>query len=171
MEATSDSRGRTGLPIQGFRVARDEDRFGEHHNMGIGLLSFKALSEDSHGTLLALELVHHAKGGPPCHLHYDQDEWFYVVEGEYLLEVGGERFRLKPGDSAFGPRGVPHGWTHVGDGLGRIAVTLTPAGQLEAFLRELSTMGRMAPQDPAFWPPYGLELVGPPLDTEPVVKP
>jgi hypothetical protein len=35
----------------------------------------------------------------------------------------------------------------------------------------LSTMGAMAPQDPAFWPPYGMELVGPPLDTEPVVKP
>jgi quercetin dioxygenase-like cupin family protein len=171
METTSDSRERTALPRQGFRVERDEDRFGERHNLGIGLLSFKVLPEDSHGTLLALELVHHATGGPPRHLHYDQDEWFYVVEGEYLLEVGGERFRLTPGDSAFGPRGVPHGWAHVGHGRGRIAFAVTPAGRLEAFFRELSARGTMAPQDPAFWPPYGVELVGPPLDTERGVTP
>ena len=87
-----------------------------------------------------------------------------MVEGEYLLEVGGKRFYMEPGDSVFGPRGVPHGWTHVGDELGRMVYVVTPAGQLEAFFRRLSTMGAMAPADPAFWPPYGMELVGPPLD-------
>jgi quercetin dioxygenase-like cupin family protein len=171
METMSVDRGRTGRPRQGFRIARDEDRFAEHHSLGIGLLSFKVLPQDSHGSLLALEVVHHATGGPPRHLHHNQDEWFYVVEGEYLLEVGGERFRLTPGDSAFGPRGVPHGWAHIGDGRGRIAFAVTPAGRLEAFFRELSVRGAMAPQDPAFWPPYDLELVGPPLDTESGIRP
>jgi mannose-6-phosphate isomerase-like protein (cupin superfamily) len=171
METTTDCRERTGLSMQGFRVVRGDDRLGEHHSLGIGLLSFKVLTEDSQGTLLALELVHHAKGGPPRHLHHAQDEWFYVVEGEYVIEVGDERFRMKPGDTVFGPRGVPHAWMHVGDGLGQIGFAVTPAGQLEAFLRQLSKMGAMAPQDPAFWPPYGMELVGPPLDVEPRVMP
>ena len=167
MEKPTDSRKRLELPMAGFHVARDQDRFGEHHSLGIGLLSFKVLTEDSRGTLLVSELVHHAKGGPPRHLHHSQDEGFYVAEGEYLIEVAGEQFRVKPGDSVFGPRGVPHGWAHVGDGLGRMAFVVTPAGELETFLRRLSAMGAMGPQDPAFWTPYGLELVGPPLDVQP----
>jgi hypothetical protein len=83
-----------------------------------------------------------------------------------VIEVGGERFGMKPGDTAFGPRAVPHTWTHAGDGPGRIVFVVTPAGQLEEFFRRLSTMGAMAPPDPAFWTPYGMELAGPPLDTE-----
>ena len=62
---TTDSRQTTAVRLRGFRVARNEDRWGEHHGLGIGLLSFKVVTEDSQGTLLALELVHYAKGGPP----------------------------------------------------------------------------------------------------------
>jgi quercetin dioxygenase-like cupin family protein len=153
-------------PTPGFRVGRDADRFGERHSLGIGILSFKVSTEDSQGALLVVELVHHAKGGPPRHMHRAQDEVFYVTEGEYLLEVGPNRFRLRPGDCAFGPRGVPHTWAFVGDQTGRIAFTVSPAGRLEAFFRELSKAGAMAPQDPAFWPPFDMELVGPPLAIE-----
>jgi quercetin dioxygenase-like cupin family protein len=99
-------------------------------------------------------------------VHHNQDEWFYVVQGEYIVEIGGERFHLSPGDSAFGPRGVPHGWAHVGDGPGRIAFAIAPAGRLEAFFREIARSDAMAPQDPAFWPPYDMELAGPPLALE-----
>jgi mannose-6-phosphate isomerase-like protein (cupin superfamily) len=150
----------------GFWIGRDADRFGEHHNLGIGILSLKVSTADSHGALLVVELVHHTKGGPPRHLHRAQDEVFYVIEGEYLLEVGPERFRLRPGDCAFGPRAVPHTWAFVGEHTGRIAFTVSPAGRLEAFFRELSKRGAMANQDPAFWPPFDLELVGPPLAIE-----
>jgi quercetin dioxygenase-like cupin family protein len=150
----------------GFWVGRDADRFGEHHRLGIGILSFKVSTEDSNGALLVVELVHHTKGGPARHLHRTQDEVFYVVEGEYLLEVGQERFRLRPGDCAFGPRNVPHTWAFVGDHIGRIVFTVTPAGRLEAFFHELSRLGAAAPQIPAFWPPFDLELVGPPLAIE-----
>src|SRR5919202_907521 len=118
---------------RGFWVGRDGDRFGEHHDLGIGVLSFKVSTADSRGALLVVELAHHSKGGPARHLHHEQDEWFYVVEGEYVIEVGDERFRMRAGDSVFGPRGVPHAWAHVGDGPGRISFVVTPAGQLEAF--------------------------------------
>ena len=150
----------------GFWVGRDADRHGEHHKFGIGLLSYKVASEDSHGALLVVELVHHAKGGPARHLHHTQDEVFYVVEGEYLLEVGQDRVLLRPGDCAFGPRAVPHTWAFVGEQTGRIVFTVTPAGRLEAFFHELSRLGTMAPQIPDFWPPFDLELVGPPLAIE-----
>ncbi len=153
-------------PMRAFWVARGDDRFGEHHSLGIGVLSFKVSTKDSHGALLVIELAHHEKGGPARHFHNEQDEWFYVVEGEYVIEVGQERFRLKPGDSLFAPRKVPHAWAYVGDQPGRIVIALTPAGQMEAFLGELSKANAMAPQDPAFWRAYGMELVGPPLAVE-----
>ena len=102
-------------PMQEFWVARDADRLGEHLGRGISNVFFKVSTEDSHGGLLVVEMTHHAKGGPGRHFHYEQDEWFYVVEGEYVFEVGQERIRLKPGDSVFGPRKVPHVWAFVGD--------------------------------------------------------
>ncbi len=83
-----------------------------------------------------------------------------------MLEVGDERYRLGPGDSAFSPRGVPHVWAHVSDGPGRIAFVLAPAGRAEAFFHEITKADAMAPQDAAFWPPYDMALAGPPLDVE-----
>ncbi len=153
--------------MQEFWVARDVDRLGEYLGNSTSDFSFKVSTEDSHGSLVVVEVTNHARGGVPRHIHYEQDEWFYVVEGEYLLEVGQERFRLKPGDSAFGPRKVPHVWAFVGDQLGRLIFTATPAGQLEAFFRATSTREHAPlPQDPALFRAYGLELVGPPLAIE-----
>lgn len=148
---------------QGFRVGRNDDRFDEHHDFGIGVFALKVATEDSGGSLLAFELVHHSRGGPRRHLHYHQDEWFYVVEGEYIIEVGDERFFMRPGDSAYSPSRVPHVWSHVGEGAGRIAFVSTPAGRLEEFFRELSKARGMGPPDPTFWRRYDMELVGPPL--------
>jgi quercetin dioxygenase-like cupin family protein len=93
----------------------------------------------------------------------EQDELFYVLEGEYLLEVGQERFHLKPGDSLLAPRRVPHVWAYIGDKFGRLLITFTPAGKMEAFFREVSKAGAMPPQDPALWRAHGMELLGPPL--------
>jgi quercetin dioxygenase-like cupin family protein len=151
-------------PGQPVHVPRGHDRFGEHHNLGIGVLTFKVATADSAGALLVVELAHHTPGGPARHLHHAQDEWFYVAEGAYVIEVGTARHRLGPGDAVFGPRGVPHAWAYVGDAGGRIMFVVTPAGQLEPFFRALSVINAVAPEDPAFWPPYGMELVGPPLD-------
>jgi quercetin dioxygenase-like cupin family protein len=111
-------------------------------------------------------MTHHKKGGPGRHFHHEQDEWFYVVEGEYIFEVGKELIRLKPGDSVFGPRKVPHVWAFVGDQPGRILFIFTPAGQMEAFFREPGRRNAIPPQDPAYFRAYGMELVGPPLAIE-----
>jgi quercetin dioxygenase-like cupin family protein len=149
---------------RGFHVARDADRFGTRRSVGIGTLAFKVSTADSGGTLLVVEIAHHAKGGPPRHVHHHQDEWFHVIAGAYDIEIGGERFRLDPGDSAFGPRGVPHGWVHREDGPGRITFVVAPTGRLEAFFEAITQADAMVPQDPAFWPPYEMALAGPPLE-------
>ena len=123
--------------MQAFWVRRGDDRLGERLGNSISDFFFKVSTEDSHGGLLVIEMTHHEKGGPGRHFHYDQDEWFYVVEGEYVFEVGQERLRMRSGDSLFGPRKVPHVWAFVGDQPGRILFTFTPAGQIEAFFREI----------------------------------
>jgi quercetin dioxygenase-like cupin family protein len=59
------------------------------------------------------------KGGPPRHLHHEQDEWFYAVKGEFVVEIGSQRFRLAPGDSILAPREVPQPMRLSGMSLAR----------------------------------------------------
>lgn len=146
-----------------IRVAAGADRFGEHRGLGISEIAFKIVPQDS-GGLLVLENTFHARGGPARHLHHDQDEWFYALEGEFVIEVGAERYTLQPGDSLLAPRRVPHVWAYVGGGArGRILITFMPAGKMEAFFREVTKANAMPPQDPALWRAHGMDLVGPPL--------
>jgi hypothetical protein len=67
------------------RIAPGQDRFEEHHSLGVSVLDFKL----STGTRMAASLSSRMcskKGGPARHLHYDQDEWFYALEGESVLK-------------------------------------------------------------------------------------
>ena len=148
-----------------LRVAAGEDRFGEHRPLGISVIAFKVTPQDRDDVLM-IENTFHARGGPARHLHHEQDEWFYAAEGEFVIEVGQKRFSLKTGDSLLAPRRVPHVWAFVGEGRGRMLVTFLPAGQMEAFFREVTKANAMPPNDPALWRAYGMELVGPPLAVE-----
>ena len=149
-----------------LRVAAGEDRFGEHRGLGISAIAFKVCPQDSSGLFIIENTFGEKGGGPARHLHYDQDEWFYAVEGEFIVEVGQEKFRLKPGDSLLAPRQVPHVWAHVGDARGRILIEFMPAGKMEAFFREVTKANTMPPQDPELWRAHGMELLGPPLPVE-----
>lgn len=145
-----------------LRVAAGEDRFGEQRGLGISTITFKICPQDI-SDLLIIENTFRAKGGPARHLHYDQDEWFYAVEGEFIVEVGQERSSLKAGDSLLAPRQVPHVWAYVGDAVGRMLIAFMPAGSMEAFFREVTKANAMPPQDPELWRAHGMSLVGPPL--------
>lgn len=139
-----------------------QDRDGEYRGLGVSHIAFKLTPADKDG-LLVLENVFHARGGPPRHRHHAQDEWFYAVEGEFLIEVGDARFTLRPGDSLLAPRRVPHVWAHVGRGHGRILIAFLPAGHMEAFFRATLTGDAMPRPDPDLWQAHGMELLGPPL--------
>ena len=143
-------------------VTAGEDRFGQHRGLGISSISFKVTPQDSQGTLI-IENTFREKGGPARHLHYDQDEWFYALEGEFIFEVGKDNFRLKPGDSLLAPRKVTHVWAYTGGVCGRILIAFMPAGKMEAFFREVTKANAMPTQYPELWKSHGMELVGPPL--------
>ena len=158
----SESANLPATGAQGLLVKAGADRFGEHRGLGVSVIDFKVVPADAHG-LLVLENTFHTRGGPARHLHHNQDEWFYVVEGTFVIEVGQQRYTLQPGDSLLAPREVPHVWAHTGDARGRILVTFMPAGKMEAFFREVTRANAMPPQDPALWQAHDMELLGPPL--------
>lgn len=148
------------LSIQIVRAREDE--FGEYRGLGISSIAFKVTPQDSNG-LFIIENTFRDKGGPARHLHYEQDEWFYAVEGEFILEVGTETYRLMPGDSLLAPRNVPHVWAYTGGTQGRMLIAFTPAGKMESFFREVTKANAMPAQDPELWRLHGMELLGPPL--------
>jgi len=91
---------KTSTPVRATQVRAGEDGFGERHNLGVSSTDFKVSTQDSSGGLFVMEHTNRKKGAPPRHLHHNEDEWFYAIEGEYIFEIGTERFRLKFSDHA-----------------------------------------------------------------------
>jgi len=147
-------------------VRNGEDRAGERHTIGVSSTGFKVLTKDTDGGLFVIEHTNRAKGGPPRHLHHGEDEWFYAVEGRYVVEVASERYEVNAGDSILAPRGVPHAWAFAGETVGRMVIAFAPAGKMEAFFRdnEKRLKGSQYSNDAEMYRAYGLELLGPPLE-------
>ena len=78
------------------------------------------------------------------------------------------RFRLASGDSALGPRRVPHAFVYDSTGPGRLLVGFTPAGRIDQFFRDLEKRGHYfgsgTPEEKEIARrEYGIVNVGPPL--------
>ena len=80
-------------------VRAGSDRDGVHKTLGISTIDFKVTSADTGGAMLAIENTNRGKGGPAKHMHPAQDELFCVIDGEYIIVIGDQRFDLKPGDT------------------------------------------------------------------------
>lgn len=148
-------------------VPNGKNRFQEELKIwGIIPLQIKIASSDTDGSLFVFEHAKMSKGGPPRHLHYEQDEWFYAIEGEFAFEVGDEKFTLRPGDSLFAPRMIPHVWAYVGDRPGTLLLALQPAGTFEEFFMKSCKMTKPPTPEEAdrLFAAHGMKVVGPPLD-------
>lgn len=146
-------------------VAAKRDRYAKDRPVPMHSSVFKVSTQGSPNALFVMEHNNHKKSGPPRHLHHNQDEWFYVIEGEYLVEVGSERHRLTSGNAILGPREVPHAWAFVGNAPGWLLRAYTPPSKMEAFFAESKKRRNETPYstDPAFYRAWGMELLGPPL--------
>lgn len=122
--------------------------------------------KDTDGDLYIFESTRDKEGGPPLHYHYNQDEWWFILSGEFLVKIGEQTYTAKAGDSVFGPRGVPHTFSKVGEGEGRLIILFQPAGKMEEFFKAVSEgiVGKMNEDERnAFRKAHGFEHVGPPL--------
>lgn len=109
-------------------------------------------------------------GGPPLHVHHNEDETFYVLEGELVVEVNGQRSTLTAGSAAFLPRGVPHTFANLSERVARTLVVATPGG-IERFFAKVEPL--VTQEEPemaqvmATAAAHGVEVVGPPLGATP----
>jgi mannose-6-phosphate isomerase-like protein (cupin superfamily) len=61
----------------------------------------------------------------PLHLHRNDDEAWYVLEGELCVRVGSDTVEAHAGSAVFVPRGTPHTYWNPGSGLVRYLLVMT----------------------------------------------
>lgn len=118
------------------------------------LYIFLVTGDESGGAYFAMEAVVPPGGGPPRHIYRNEDETFYVLDGDVTFRLGDERIVAGPGDFLHVPRGTVHCFHNAGDGVARLVLTFTPAG-IEKFFEE--TLQRAF--DPALEPSEPIEAV------------
>lgn len=134
-----------------------------------GAITLKVLlsGKDTAGTHAVFEDIVAPGVGPGRHIHRDQDETFFFMEGEYDVEIGGVLHHMKPGDVGFVPRGTVHAFKNVGQSLGKLRYIFSPALVVEEMFRsfydaqqkgalDLDRMSEIADA-------HGQSFVGPPL--------
>ena len=158
--------------FKGFSVPAGKGRFDEKIQLGGEPNDCKVSSRDTHGALSAFEFTGTSCG--PRHLHHEQDEWIYVVDGELEIELDGSPRHLSTGECIYIPRKVKHVWAATGDNPAKIIDVYQPAGKIEDFFRHVGSYSREQPIHEAMqfdqfhrlFEEHGMELTGPPLGGE-----
>ena len=120
------------------------------------LYKFLVTGEESGGAYFAMEAIVPPGGGPPPHIHRNEDETFYVLEGTVTIFLDGRPVAATPGDFVHVPRGTVHNFRNTAESPSRILVGFTPGG-IEGFFREA---GRLATDDGA----------APPVDEDEILR-
>ena len=161
----SIAKGRSQSP---FKVSSGNARFGQPYKMkGVTLntLDIKISGRDTNNELAVFEQSGQTpNGGPPLHIHTDQDEWFFVTEGEYLFQCGEEKFQMKAGDTLFLPRNIPHAFIQLTE-KAKTLVAYMPAGKMEDFFAETDKWTSPPSKDEIekVFSMHGMKVVGSPL--------
>jgi quercetin dioxygenase-like cupin family protein len=103
---------------------------------GGGVFTIKATSAETGGSLFMFEDTMARGKTTPLHLHPEEEEAVYVIEGELLVHVDGQEYPVSTGGLFVAPRGVPHAFL-VTSKIARVLAILTP-GKAEAFYRGAS---------------------------------
>ena len=137
-------------------------RFGP----GGGVYRIVTAASESQGRLIAFEASEPPGGGPPLHTHANEEECFFVLEGEVTLTIDGRIITAKPGESAFVPRGAAHCFENRSKREARVLVLFTP-GNIEGFFDYGLPVNGAVPSDEysiqriaELGPNYGLTLLG-----------
>jgi mannose-6-phosphate isomerase-like protein (cupin superfamily) len=92
------------------------------------LVIVKATGEQTGGVFGLIDNLLPAGFASPYHVHRNEDESFYIVEGEMTFYIGEERVKAGLGTFVYGPCGVPHGFEVDGTEPARILLQNYPAG-------------------------------------------
>ena len=119
------------------------------------------------GALSMFESTPGPGAGPPMHVHANEDEVLYVVEGTIRFKLGDEMRETPAGGFAFIPQGLRHAWQNVGSEPARVMFFFTPASPgMERFFSAFAEVPGDGPVQEEFTrlgSEAGMEVVGPPL--------
>ena len=107
---------------------------GEQLNIAGSRTFHKIKSKDTKGVFSVMEFVTPPGKGVALHVHEREDELVYLLEGEIEVTLGNQKMKAVPGVMALLPRGIPHGFTNIGDKPSRLLDTIYPwlrCGSLE----------------------------------------
>jgi quercetin dioxygenase-like cupin family protein len=99
-----------------------------------------ARSESEGGAYSLLHLAGSPGFATPYHVHHNEDEAFYVLEGELTAICDGKKVVLGAGGYIFLPRGVPHGFRCSGEKDFRVLIHVMPGGEV-GFVGMMLEMG------------------------------
>ena len=111
---------------------------GEAYWVMGGLFTYLVTGAESGGSYFTLIVDVGPEAGPPPHIHYLEEEQFYVLDGELTYSVGDQTFEVSTGDFIHIPRGTVHSFRN-GQKPSRLLATFSPAG-IEGFFREVGDL-------------------------------
>ncbi|MGO8870155.1 MAG: quercetin 2,3-dioxygenase [Acidimicrobiales bacterium] len=97
------------------------------------LLSYKVTGDQTQGQLAVAEVRAPRGSGSPSHRHRNEDEAWYVLDGDLTFWLGDDSRTATTGDFVFGPRGEQHRF-RVDSEEAHFLILVTPAG-FEDFTR------------------------------------
>jgi quercetin dioxygenase-like cupin family protein len=153
-------------PVAAFAVAPGAGLAVE--NPAGDITTFKAMADLTGGALTVVEGVAAPGQGPPLHVHREQDEILYTLDGRFRIRLDDDVHDAPAGTFAFIPRGTPHTWQNVGDAPARFLAALMPAATgFEQFFVRYAELPRDQRDLAAFAPlsgePEAMDVVGAPL--------
>src|SRR5439155_18138950 len=98
------------------------------------LMTFNATTQDTDWALRPVEGLHAPGTGAPPHIHHNEDEFFYVIDGEVEVTIGDQKVQGKAGSFVFAPRDIPHSYTVTGSQNSRLLLGAAPAGLENCFI-------------------------------------
>ena len=113
-----------------------------------GLFNFLISGEESGGSYTTMEVLVLPGTGPGLHVHDNEEEQFYVLEGELTYWVGDQTIHMSAGDFLHIPRGTPHGFTN-GATPAKLLATFSPAG-IEKYFQAMGERVNDQAVDPWF---------------------
>lgn len=110
---------------------------GQEFALNGGSFVHKVNSKDTNGVFSVIEIVTPPNGGIDVHVHENEDELVFLLEGVIEVTLGDQKMKAVPGIMALLPRGIPHGFVNIGDTVSRLSVTIMP-GEFDNYFLELS---------------------------------
>ncbi len=136
-----------------------------------GLFVVKAAAAETKNAFTLIEVQLPPGGGAPPHIHHDEEEGFYILEGELTVNCGEQSWTATPGMFAFLPRGIPHSFQVSDSGPAKMLQLSSPS-QFERFAAEMGEPATAmtlpeptevdVPKLLSVTPKYGIEMLPPP---------